>query len=276
MAYRIPHPTGVPRSERRAQGKAKRKDVPRRSHGTWQPASDRPDPLALLQEQDNGRLQYLLPIKYGRMLESPFAFLRGSAVVMAADLAHTPVTGIYTGICGDAHLSNFGLFASPERQLVFDVNDFDEVYYGPWEWDLKRLVASVVVAGRENGFKDKTNRSIAEGVVEIYRKTMRRISKMNTMDAWYYYVKAEALAATFEQRASKKSQKTTDKVLTKARARTQEQTLEKLTYFEDGKQFIKSDSPLLMPLRAENLAQVLDKDELIEISATDVEQMWVD
>ena len=132
-------------------GKALREQVPRSGHGAWVPSPDRPDPIDLLQAQDKGRLEHLLPIKYGRMVESPFAFLRGSAAVMAADLASTPVTGLQVQLCGDAHLSNFGVFATPERKLVFDINDFDETYSGPWEWDLKRLAASAVVAGRENG-----------------------------------------------------------------------------------------------------------------------------
>ena len=145
-----------PRAVRRQQGKALRKKVPRSSHGEWAPAADRPDPIGILQAQDAGRVQRLLPIKYGRMVASPFAFLRGSAAVMAADLAGAPTMGIHAQLCGDAHISNFGVFATPERQLVFDVNDFDETLPGPWEWDLKRLVASAVVAGRENGFSEKT------------------------------------------------------------------------------------------------------------------------
>ena len=143
-------------AERRTTGKRLRKQVPRSSHGDWVAASDRPDPIGLLQQQDEGRLQHLLPIKYGRMMASPFAFLRGSAAVMAADLAASPVTGLEVVLCGDAHLSNFGLFATPERESAFDINDFDEAYPGPWELDLKRLAASAVVAGRDNGFSDKT------------------------------------------------------------------------------------------------------------------------
>ncbi len=157
------------RSERKSMGRSLRKQAPRSSHGDWAPAPDRPDPIALLQAQDEGRLEHLLPIKYGRMLESPFAFLRGSAVVMAADLATTPTTGIEVVLCGDAHLSNFGVFATPERQLVFDVNDFDETFPGPWEWDLKRLAASAVVAGRQNGFSAKVCRRMAMTIVDTYR-----------------------------------------------------------------------------------------------------------
>ena len=164
----------IPPEERQAIGKGGRKQVPRSSHGDWTPATDRPDPLDLLQAQDKGRLQDLLPIKYGRMVASPFAFLRGSAVVMASDLAASPVSGQNVLLCGDAHLANFGVFATPERNLVFDINDFDETYPGPWEWDLKRLAASAVVAGRENGFKDKTCRQLALEVCRSYRKSMQR------------------------------------------------------------------------------------------------------
>ena len=126
-------------AERQTMGKKLRKQAPRGSHGDWAPAADRPDPIELLQAGDGSRLQHLVPIKYGRMMVSPFAFLRGSAIVMAADLAQTPVTGLNAVLCGDAHLSNFGIFATPEREVVFDVNDFDEAYPGPWEWDVKRL-----------------------------------------------------------------------------------------------------------------------------------------
>ena len=139
-----PNAQELTRAERRQKGKSLRDKTPRTSHGDWQPAADRPNPLDLLQAQDEGRLQRLLPIKYGRMMASPFAFLRGSAVVMAADLAHTPTSGLQVILCGDAHLSNFGLFASPERRLVFDLNDFDEAFPGPWEWDLKRLAACLL------------------------------------------------------------------------------------------------------------------------------------
>lgn len=276
MTIRIPHQTGMTRSERRAHGKAIRKDVPHHSHGVWKPAPDRPDPLALLQAQDSGRLPHLLPIKYGRMLASPFAFLRGSAVVMAADLAHSPVTGLSGAICGDAHLSNFGLFASPERQLVFDVNDFDEAYYGPWEWDLKRLVASIVTAGRENGLDDKTNRKIAEGAAEDYRRTMHRISEMRTLDVWYFHIKAEALEAFFARYTSKKSRKASSKALKEARARSQEQTLEKLTYFDDGNRRLRSKPPLLVPLRSGDVNELLDADSLAEISTEAVAEAWQD
>src|SRR5579871_2171111 len=142
-------------AERTARGKAARAEVPRRSHGEWEPPSRRPDPVELLQEQAASRVPELVPIRYGRMLVSPFAFYRGAALIMAADLATTPDSGLRAQLCGDAHLSNFGVFASPERRLVFDINDFDETLPGPWEWDVKRLAASLAVAGRENGYKLK-------------------------------------------------------------------------------------------------------------------------
>ena len=167
----------APRSQRREYGKTLRKQVPHNSHGSWVPDPARPDPISLLQEQDASRLQDLVPIKYGRMVASPFAFLRGSAAIMSADLATIPSTGLEVQLCGDAHLSNFGVFATPERKLVFDMNDFDETHPGPWEWDLKRLVASAVVAGRENGFSEIANRKLAVAITERYAEAMGRSSQ---------------------------------------------------------------------------------------------------
>ena len=156
------------------------------------------DPISLIQEHDKGRLSFLLPIKYGRMAASAFAFLRGSAAVMAADLASTPVTGIKTMLCGDAHLSNFGIFASPERKLIFDINDFDECYPGPWEWDLKRLAASAVIAGRENGFKPEDNRENSQECCQKISKAITTFADMLTLELWYYYVDAEKLLKAFQ------------------------------------------------------------------------------
>jgi uncharacterized protein (DUF2252 family) len=192
------------------------------------PSPDRADPISILQAQDEGRLQHLLPIKYGRMVGSPFAFLRGSAAVMAADLASTPVIGLQVQLCGDAHLANFGVYATPERKLVFDINDFDETYPGPWEWDLKRLAASAVVAGRENGFGDKANRKLAMAVCKAYRWAMERLSQARTLDVWYFHVEADKVEAAL-QRSSKKAKKSARKMVKKARTRTHAQTLEKLT-----------------------------------------------
>jgi uncharacterized protein (DUF2252 family) len=268
-------PQELTRAERYKNGKARRQEAARSSHGDWQPAADRANPLDLLQAQDEGRLQRLLPIKYGRMLVSPFAFLRGSAVVMAADLAHTPTSGLQAILCGDAHLSNFGLFASPERRLVFDLNDFDEAFPGPWEWDVKRLAASAAVAGRENGFKDKTNRSLAQEAARAYRRTMTRFAEMDTLDVWYFYVDADALQDVFADSTTKKGRKRAQKLIEKARSKTQAQTLAKLTYIDDdGRRRIRREPPLLIPFRPEALSQYVSEENLAAISETAVEQSW--
>ena len=258
------------RSERREKGRALRRQVPRSSHGTWGPSPDRPDPISLLQEQDEGRLEHLLPIKYGRMVASPFAFLRGSAVVMAADLASTPVTGLQAQLCGDAHLSNFGVFATPERRLVFDINDFDETYPGPWEWDLKRLAASAVVAGRESGYGDKVNRKLAKAVAKAYRQAMGRLAQMRTLDVWYYHVEADKVLEILEK-SSRKARKSARKMVRKARARTHAQTLEKLTEVVDGRRRILSDPPLLV-----RLGEMVSEEEKARITEQDIERMWLD
>ncbi|TMD70356.1 MAG: DUF2252 domain-containing protein, partial [Chloroflexi bacterium] len=159
------------RAERHAAGKALRSNAPRSSHGEWAPDPERPDPIGLLEESNMTRLENLVPIRYGRMSMSPFAFLRGSAAVMASDLAKTPVSGIRAQLCGDAHLSNFGVFATPERRQVFDVNDFDETLAGPWEWDVKRLAASVLVAGRQNGYTAQESKQAVVKAVQRYRES---------------------------------------------------------------------------------------------------------
>jgi uncharacterized protein (DUF2252 family) len=256
------------RSERRKMGKALRLQVPRSSHGDWAPASDRPDPISLLQAQDKSRIQHLIPIKYGRMLASPFAFLRGSAVVMAADLAMTPSTGLHAQLCGDAHLSNFGVFATPERKLIFDINDFDETYPGPWEWDLKRLAASAVVAGRENGFSEEENWKAAEVVVKAYAKFMKRLSETTALEAWYYHVGVDDVQEVLA-RASKAGKKSAKKMVGKAKTKTQEQTLEKLTYMEDGRRRIISEPPLLVPFR-----ELLSEEEKEQLSAEKIREDW--
>ena len=166
--------------QRRERGRAARRMVPRSTHGEWAPPSDRPDPVGLLETQDSDRIPDLVPIRYARMMASPFAFMRGSAIVMAHDLASTPKTGIQAQLCGDAHLSNFGAYASPERALLFDVNDFDETLPGPWEWDVKRLAASFVVAGRENGFDATDCREAAQASVASYRQRMAEFSEMES------------------------------------------------------------------------------------------------
>lgn len=261
------------RTERKEKGRALRKQAPRSSHGNWTPAPDRPDPINLLQAQDQGRIPQLLPIKYGRMLESPFAFLRGSAVVMAADLAGTPATGLRTMLCGDAHLSNFGVFATPERRLVFDINDFDEAYPGPWEWDLKRLAASAAVAGRENGFGEKWCRKLAETVAETYRDSMDKFAKAHTLDVWYFHVGVDAVLDVLKK-SSKRSGKAAGKMVKKAQSHTHEATLEKLTIIKEGRRRIISDPPLLVPFREMGLEKVLSQAELKELSEKVVLDAW--
>ena len=259
--------------ERRNKGKALRQDVAFSSHGEWTPAADRPNPISLLQAQAEGRIKDLLPIKYGRMLASPFAFLRGSAVVMASDLAGTPTTDIQAILCGDAHLSNFGVFASPERRLIFDINDFDEVHPGPWEWDLKRLAASAVVAGRENGFKGKKCRSLAVDLTRKYALAMDKFSQANTLDVWYYHVAADALVEVFEK-TSKRGKKRAEKMVKKAHTKTHLQTMKKLTHIEDGRRRINSDPPLLVPIREWGLEKSLGEDDLRTTTEQNVEKTW--
>jgi uncharacterized protein (DUF2252 family) len=258
------------RSDHKKLGKALRKQTPRSSHADWEPAADRLDPISLLQAQDSTRLQHLVPIKYGRMLESPFAFLRGSATVMAADLAGSPVSGIDAILCGDAHLSNFGVFATPERKLVFDINDFDEVYPGPWEWDLKRLAASAVVAGRENGFKEKICKKLAYITSQAYRKAMGRFAQERILDIWYFHVEAENVLDVFEKH-SKQGTKSAEKMVKKAHRKTHEQTMEKLTEFVDGQRQIINDPPLLV--RLDDLLTEEQKDQFTEQA---VEEAWSD
>src|SRR6476469_12057 len=171
--------------ERAARGKAARAEVPRSSHAGWDAPSPRPDPVGLLQEQATSRVQELVPIRYGRMLASPFAFYRGAAYLMASDLASPPRSGLMVQACGDAHVSNFGLFGSPERAMVFDINDFDETAPGPWEWDVKRLAASLAIAGRNNGFAEKERADVVRAAVGAYRSAIRQFAAMRNLEVWY-------------------------------------------------------------------------------------------
>ena len=186
-------------------GKVLRKETPRSAHSQWNPAADRRDPIEILIESSVDRVPHLIPIRYGRMLQSPFAFFRGAAAIMAADLACTPITGLRVQACGDCHLLNFGVFATPERRLIFDVNDFDETLPGPWEWDVKRLAASFVIAGRHNGFKASQARSASIACVCSYREQIARLSQLPAIDVWYERVDVDQLLAqcpekTFRQR----------------------------------------------------------------------------
>ena len=243
--------------ERKAAGKALRKDVPRSSHGDWSPACDRPDPVEVITSQDEDRVQWLVPIRHGRMAESAFAFYRGAAKIMAGDLASTESTGLTAQLCGDAHLANFGTYASPDRRQVFDVNDFDETLPGPWEWDLKRLAASFVLAGRDNSFDKKTIRSITEQSVAGYRQAMTKFAANRTLDTWYSQPTMEDIV---NATPTKKGRKALSKQTKKARSKGSLKALSKLAEHVDGKYRIKSQPPLLLPLR--DLTQRMDTDEM--------------
>jgi uncharacterized protein (DUF2252 family) len=235
------HPRYDPQpSQRAANGRARRQDVPRSSHGVWLPAPTRPDVIDTLEASNRGRLQSLVPIRYGRMLASPFAFLRGAATIMAGDLAGTLRTGIRTQICGDAHLANFGGFATPERNLIFDLNDFDETLRGPWEWDLKRLAASIVVCGRVNGLSDDACRDAVVATVCCYRERMRDYAEMRFLDIWYERIDADLALAHGEARL-----KPLEKAFEKGRRRTNVELLPKLAEQVDGSWLIVDEPPLL-------------------------------
>ena len=234
-------------AERAARGKAARAAVPRDSHGVFDPPSDRPDPLALLEEQAKTRVPELVPIRWGRMMVSPFTYYRGAALPMASDLATTPASGLTVQACGDAHLSNFGIFGSAERRLMFDVNDFDETLPGPWEWDVKRLAASLEVAGRDNGFPVKQRREIVLAAVARYRMAMREFASMTNLDVWYAHADVTELRAQFDTQLRARQRKELDKGLAKAYTRDSMQELVKLTRMVDGRPRIISDPPLLVP-----------------------------
>jgi uncharacterized protein (DUF2252 family) len=235
-------------AERAVRGKAARAEVPLESHAAFDPSPDRPDPIALLEEQAETRVPELVPVRYGRMLVSPFTYYRGAALPMASDLATTPVSGLSVQACGDAHLSNFGLFGSAERRLVFDVNDFDETLPGPWEWDVKRLAASLEVAARDNGFPGKKRRQIVSSTVGRYREAMRTFAGMSDLDVWYARADVDELRAQFEDQLKARQRKAVDKGLAKARTRDSMQEVGKLTEMVNGRPKIISDPPLLVPI----------------------------
>ncbi|MFG2758525.1 DUF2252 domain-containing protein [Streptomyces wuyuanensis] len=239
-------------AEERERGRAVRKEVPRSSHGRWIPAADRPDPLAVLDGQARTREPDLVPVRYGRMAVSPFTYLRGAPAVMAADLAVQRNTGLRVQLCGDAHLLNFGVFASPERTLLFDLNDFDETLPGPFEWDVKRLVASVAVAARDNGQPDARARMAARAAAESYRLSMRRLAGLGELDVWYERIAAEDLVPLVRdlERARIEAQ------LAKARRRTSLQALERLTEVVGGRRRIVQDPPLLEAVAGLDAASV--------------------
>ena len=263
------------RAEQRAQGKSLRTQTPRQLHHKWSPSPNRYDPIDLLQKQDQGRVEKLVPIKYGRMLASPFAFLRGAATIMASDLRMTPTTGLQVQLCGDAHLSNFGAFASPERRLVFDINDFDETLPGPWEWDLKRLATSAVVAGLENGFKKEVCRGFAQTVTRSYRRGMKAFSRMHTLDVWYFNLPWDKVEQLFAARSSKKAKKAAKKLVAKARRHSRDRTVEELTEVRSGQRRFVDDSPRI--IRMDDTAKwksIQDKGQLL-MSRKFLSDTWI-
>jgi len=239
--------------QRAAKGRAARGEAPRSSHAGWEPAHDRPDPVALLEEQAATRVPGLVPIRYGRMLVSPLTFYRGAASIMAADLAATPRSGLHAQLCGDAHLSNFGLFGSPERQLLFDVNDFDETLPGPWEWDVKRLAASFEILGRERGFSADDRRGIVRDCIREYRGRMRHAAQLGTLDAWYEHLEVDRLLARVRAeerlgRLTKKEVRTAEKRVEQAYTRDSVRVLAKRAAEVDGELRIVADPPLIVPV----------------------------
>ena len=234
--------------ERFARGKAARNEVPRSSQGRWVPAEDRPDPIALLEEQAVSRVRELVPIRYGRMLVSPFTFYRGAALIMAADLAAAPRSGLQVQVCGDAHLSNFGVFGSPERQLMFDINDFDETAPGPWEWDLKRMAASFEIAGRDRGFVVADRRGVVLAGVEEYRVRMKQAAAMRNLDVWYTNIEVERLFDVLKAGVTGKQMAKAKANVAKARTRDSMQAFSKLTHEIGGERRITAVPPLIVPL----------------------------
>jgi len=244
--------------ERVARGRIARQQVPRSSHGQWEPAPDRPDPVALLEEQAASRVPQLVPIRYGRMLASPFTFYRGGALIMAADLAATPVSGVTVQLCGDAHLSNFGLFGTPERQMLFDINDFDETLPGPWEWDVKRLAASFEIMGRDRGFSPADRRAVVMAGVREYRNRMRRAAGMSGLDAWYEHFEVGMLLKLVRQevkvkRVGKNEAEAMEEMVAKARTRDSTRVFARRAEEVEGDLRIVADPPVIIPI--EDLVQ---------------------
>jgi uncharacterized protein (DUF2252 family) len=239
--------------DRTARGRAARQDAPRSVHGRWQPAADRPDPVTLLEQQARTRVPELVPLRYGRMLVSPFTFFRGAAAIMAADLAATPQSGVTVQLCGDAHLANFGLFGTPERRLLFDVNDFDETVPGPWEWDIKRLAASFEVMGRDRGFSRADRRDIVTAGVREYRDRIRHAAGMGGLQAWYEHLEAGELLKLVRREVAvknvgKRQVRAHEDMVAKARSRDSTRVLAKRTNTLDGELRIVADPPIIVPV----------------------------
>jgi uncharacterized protein (DUF2252 family) len=255
---KVPHLTVAERAQR---GRAARKEVPRSSHAMFEPGPGRLDPISLLERQAATRVPELVPIRYGRMLVSPFAFFRGAALIMAADLAGTPTSGLRAQVCGDAHLSNFGVFATPERRMTFDINDFDETLPGPWEWDVKRLAASFAIAAREKGFSAADQAQTVRTTVGAYREGMAEFAAARNLDVWYSHLDAESILRDIRDRADKTAVKRVESNLAKARTRDSMQAFSKLTQqTPDGPRFV-SQPPLIVPIT--QLLPDVQADELL-------------
>ena len=239
-------PSGATPVERAALGKAARSEVPRSSHGDWEPAADRADPLEVLEAEDADRVPELVPLRHGRMLVSAFTFYRGAAAIMAADLGPTPTSGLPVQACGDAHLSNFGAYAAADRNLVLDINDFDETLPGPWEWDLKRLAASFEIAGRDRGFGDAQRGEIVLTAARTYREHMRELAELSNLEVWYKRLEASQVREAFAPVASKKERKAFDRNVAKTQRKDRLRAFSKLTTRVDGELQFVSDPPVLV------------------------------
>ncbi len=245
--------------EWQARGRARRRQVPRADHARWEPPPGRPDPVAILEEQAATRVPDLVPIRYGRMLTSPFAYFRGAAAPMAWDLAHTPATGIRVQCCGDAHLLNFGMFAAPDRRLVFDINDFDETLPAPFEWDVKRLAASFAVAARDNGFPDSEARAAARYCARSYRTEMARYATMRFLDVWYSRIDVAEVTRLFDAVQSKDAVLRRRRDIKQARRRTSLKALMKFCDRVHGEYLIRPDQPVIVRFPIERNPGMLDE-----------------
>ena len=235
-------------SKREALGRRAREAVPRKAHADWRAPPGRADPVGILEQQAKTRVAELVPIRYGRMVASPFAFFRGAAAIMAADLASTPRSGLLAQLCGDAHLSNFGGFAATDRALLFDLNDFDETAQGPWEWDVKRLGASLAVAGREAGLGSRHRRAAVAAAGGAYREAMREFATMGNLDVWYARLEADQIVAAVRARGAKRTTRAVKRGIAKARSKVRMRALAKLTRRVDGELRLAGDPPLVVPI----------------------------
>jgi uncharacterized protein (DUF2252 family) len=249
-------------NERVARGKAARVKVSRSSHAVWDPPSDRTNPVDLLERQAKTRIPELVPIRHGRMLASPFSYYRGAALPMASDLATTPNSGLLAQICGDAHLCNFGVFGSPERHLFFDVNDFDETAPGPWEWDVKRLAASLEIAGRDNGFPEQARKSVVRRAVRSYREAMLEFAQMSMLKVWYAHLDVDEMLPRFHSSLDRTQTPAVWKAIAKARAHDSVQAFSKLAEVVDGQCRILHQPPLITPV--EDLEEGIDPEAVLE------------